>query len=226
MQADNSIVVGVVDDHPTMLDGVQAVLATADDIVVTDSAATVAGLLVSAVHLDVVILDLGLADDSSPTDNIATLRAAGLEPLVYTSGDDPYLLRQAARANVMAAVTKNAERHVLIEAVRAVAAGSPYFTAEWAAAIDGDPKLDRINLSKRHQRVLMLTAAGESASGVAKTLKLSERTVTTYLKEIRRDYATAGRPVGNTQGAYYLALKYGLVPGPAHDGEGNGVSAT
>ena len=210
--------VGVVDDHPTMLDGVRAALSEADDVTVTASAASVADLLAAAEDLDVVILDLALADDSTPLNNIAALRGSGAEPLVYTSGDNPYLLRQAARANVLASVTKAAPRDVLIDAVRSVARREPFFTKEWAAAIDGDPDLEHIELTKRQKEVLMLTASGETARNVAKSLHISEETVNTHLKQIRHDYGVAGHNV-NTPGAYYRAVQLGLVPGPAYKGE-------
>lgn len=225
MARQSPIRVGVVDDHPTMLDGVSAVLSAATDIMLVTSAATVVDLLASTEQLDVVILDLGLADGTTPSDNIAALRAAGMQPLVYTSGDDPYLLRQAARADVLASVTKTAPRHVLIEAVRSVAQGEPFFTKEWAAAIDGDPNLDRIKLTKRPRDVLMLTASGETAHDVAKTLGISKETVNTYLKQVRSAYAVAGHHV-NTSGAYYLAVKHGLVPGPTHSIKGADLADT
>jgi DNA-binding NarL/FixJ family response regulator len=207
-----------------MVDGVRAVLSAADDITLVASSASVADLLASAEQLDVAILDLGLADGTTPTDNIKALRAAGVQPLVYTAGDDPYLLRQAARADVLASVTKTAPRDVLIEAVRSVAIGEAFFTKEWAAAIDGDPNLDRINLSPRQRQVLVLTASGERAHDVAKALGIDKETVNTYLKQIRHDYAVAGHHV-NTSGAYYLAVKHGLVPSPVRDIKGTDVGS-
>jgi hypothetical protein len=67
---------------------------------------------------------------------------------------------------------------------------------------------------------------GRVGGGGPRALGIKKETVTTYLKQIRRDYATAGRPVGNTQGAYYLAVKHGLVPGPTHDNEGDDIIDT
>jgi hypothetical protein len=68
-------------------------------------------------------------------------------------------MRQAAQANVLASVTKAAPRDVLADAVRSAARREPFFTKEWAAAIDGDPELEHIELTKRQKEVLMLTAS-------------------------------------------------------------------
>ncbi|WP_396908295.1 response regulator [Mycolicibacterium sp.] len=216
----------MVDDHPAMRDGVQAALSQAQDITVVARTASVTELLAEAENVDVVILDLALADHSTPANNIAALKKADLQPLVYTSGDNPYLLREAARAGILASVRKAAPHEVLVEAVRSVARGEPFFTSDWAAAVDSDPALDRIHLSERKKQVLMLTASGESASSVATILQLSETTITKYLKEIRNAYTMVGHPVFNTQGAIHKSMQLGLIPGPAHTGRDPNAAGT
>ena len=43
----------------------------------------------------VAVLDLRLADGSAPDTNIAYINGYGIPVVVYTSGDDPYLVRRA-----------------------------------------------------------------------------------------------------------------------------------
>ena len=42
----------------------------------------------------VAVLDLRLADGSAPDKNIAYINGYGIPVVVYTSGDDPYLVRR------------------------------------------------------------------------------------------------------------------------------------
>ena len=58
-------------------------------------ATTVSEMLAQNVALDLAILDLRLADGSSPKSNVEQLRAAGLETLIFTGAENPYLVRSA-----------------------------------------------------------------------------------------------------------------------------------
>ncbi len=99
--------IGVVEDHSAVVLGVQAMLSGQPDLVMAASAATVTDLLNQQIPLDFVLLDLRLADGSSPTANVDRLRAAGLEALVFTGAENPYLVRLAAKAGVLGIVRKS-----------------------------------------------------------------------------------------------------------------------
>ena len=79
---------GVVDDHPAILRGVLAGLRELlPQLTSPISAATVEellGALGDTMFLDVVVLDVQLADDSDPAGNVARLVDAGLPVLLYT----------------------------------------------------------------------------------------------------------------------------------------------
>ena len=79
---------GVVDDHPAILRGVLAGLQEfLPQLRSPLSAATVEellGALGRTTFLDVVVLDVQLADDSDPAGNVARLVDAGLPVLLYT----------------------------------------------------------------------------------------------------------------------------------------------
>ena len=141
--------IGIVEDHSAVVLGIQTMLDGHPDLMVVASATTVADLLEQQVPLDFVLLDLRLADGSSPTANVETLRAARLEALVFTGAENPYLVRLAAKAGVLGVVRKSAPAPQIVEAIAAAATGRPVTTTEWAAAIDGDPDLPDIGLSPR-----------------------------------------------------------------------------
>lgn len=210
----NTKKVGVVEDHSAVVLGLQAMLADHPTLTVAASANTVSGLLDQQIDLDLVLLDLRLADGSSPTANVEQLRTAGLEALVFTGAENPYLVRLAAKAGVLGVVRKSEPTHLVIEAIAAAAAGRQVVTTEWAAAIDGDPALPDIDLSPRQRDVLALYASGEKADRVARLTGLSLNTVNDYLARIRVKYAQAGRAAGTKIELYQRAVEDGLLPIP------------
>lgn len=208
--------IGVVEDHSAVVLGLKAMLAEQPTVEVAATAPTVTDLLNQQIPLDFVLLDLRLADGSSPTANVDALRAAGLEVLVFTGAENPYLVRLAARAGVLGVIRKSAPTEQVVDAIAAAAAGHPVATTEWAAAIDGDPDLDDVGLSPRQQDVLTLYASGEKADRVARMTGLTPNTVNDYLERIRIKYANAGRPARTKTDLYKRAVEDGWLPMPEH----------
>ncbi|MEE4025397.1 response regulator transcription factor [Gordonia sp. PKS22-38] len=204
--------IGVVDDHEQIVRGLRATLDEQADMDVVAGAATVDALLAVTTDLDMVLLDLRLGDGTSPVSNIDTLKEAGIPTLVYTSGDEIYLVRQAASAGVMGVVRKNAREEDLLAAMRRALAGDTVPSVDWAAAIDSDPGF--VDLSPQLRRVLELYAAGESSARVARELDISPETVTDYVNRIRGRYNTAGRPAPTKTDLYKRAIEDGWLPIP------------
>ncbi len=206
--------IGVVEDHGVVVAGLRGLIAAEPDLAITAAAPTVTELLDGTTELDLVILDLRLPDDSTPGANIAALRAVGIETLVFTSGDEPYLVREAARAEVLGVVRKSERDDTVLAAIRTAAAGRPVPTLDWAAAIDSDDELDEVGLSPQQRQVLALYASGESAARVGQLMTLTEHTVIAYLERIRKKYAEAGRPARSKTDLYKRAVEDGWLPVP------------
>ncbi|GAB2441642.1 hypothetical protein GCM10027262_50250 [Nocardia tengchongensis] len=206
--------IGLVEDHESVVLGLSAMLAPQADLELVITAGTVAELLAAGPELDLVVLDLRLADGSSPEDNVRALRERGIEVLVFTGADNTFLVRSAARAGVLGVVRKSEDVPTVVAAVRRAAHGEQVVTTDWAAAIDGDPQLQDVGLSPRQQQVLQLYASGEKASRVARMTGLSEQTVNDYLGRIRQKYADAGRPAPTKTDLYKRAVEDGWLPVP------------
>ncbi|RJO74755.1 DNA-binding response regulator [Nocardia panacis] len=209
--------IGLVEDHESVAIGLAAMLAPQPDLNLVLTAGTVPELLAAAETespLDLVVLDLRLADGSAPEDNVRALRDRGVEVLVFTGADNAFLVRSAARAGVLGVVRKSEDVPTVVAAVRRAASGEQVVTTDWAAAIDGDPQLPDVGLSPRQEEVLMLYASGEKASRVARLTGLSEQTVNDYLGRIRQKYADAGRPAPTKTDLYKRAVEDGWLPVP------------
>lgn len=203
--------IGIIDDHPAVAGGVGAILDAQPGLHTVATAASVAELLRPGDHFDAILLDLTLADGSIPTENLATLRETGVPVLVYTSGDQPALVREAARAGATGMIRKSEPPSVLVDAVHALLRGEVVASADWAAALDFDPDFVRVHLSPREAEVLGHYAAGETAERVAALLFISRETVLDHIRRIRLKYAQADRPAPTKVDLYRRAVEDGLV---------------
>ncbi|ROR74178.1 response regulator transcription factor [Bogoriella caseilytica] len=206
--------VGIAEDHNLVARGLMGLLHAAGVDAVL--AATVPGLLHihrSQARLDLAVLDLRLADDSSVTDNVHALRQAGLPVLVLTSAESPALLREAARADVLGIVRKSLTEGEIRDAVLEALHGRPVTSLEWAAAVDGDPLIQDAGLTEREREILGLYAAGVPAKAVARATGLSAGTVANYISRIRAKYTAVGRPAASRVDLYRLAAEDHLIEG-------------
>ena len=206
--------VALVDDHEIVAVALQSSVEPMDDVEFVGAAGTVNELLDRYGTPDLVVLDLRLADGSSPATNIRRLREKDINVLAFTSGENPFLVRVAAQSDVLGVVRKSEPIDVLQAAIRAAARGEHIISSDWAAALDADPDLRNAGLSEQEGRVLALFASGEKAQTVAFRMGLSVTTVEDYVRRIRSKYARAQRPARTKIDLYKRALEDGFLPLP------------
>lgn len=191
--------------------GLAALLSKTPDLQLVATSDSVRGLLQRAADLDVVPLDLILADGSTPAENIRALRSAGYPVLALTSGERPQLVREAGRSGVAGMVRKSEPADVILTQIRAVLRGEVAATPDWAAALDSDTRFVSARLTAREAEILELYASGETAERVAGELFISRETVVDALKSIRAKYADAARPVRNKVDLFRRAVEDGIL---------------
>ena len=206
---DTTIEVIVIDDHGVVGLGVTAAFENRG----VDASISWAPTVRDAKRLrgQVAILDLRLADGSDPDRNIADLNGRAIPVVVYTSGDDPYLVRRAIAGGALSIIRKSAPPDDLVEAVLAAADGVTFPTPDWAAALDADEDFVADHLSDLEARILTHYASGASSACVARTLSVSKNTVNTYIARIRDRYREAGRHADSRVDLFRRAAEDGLV---------------
>lgn len=206
-----SIDVGIIEDHPAMLLGTMAILNRSDDIRVVAHGTTVGAVLRYRHPLSVILLDLSLADGTSPTGNIQALAPLGAPVIAYTSGERPHLIREAARAGASGMIRKSDRIDLIADAVRRAARGEIVASPDWAAALESDRDFVSAQLSPREAEVLSLYASGETAKQVAQLLYLSPETVIDHVRRIRAKYAAVDRAAPTKVDLFRRAVEDGLV---------------
>ena len=205
----------MVDDHALMAMAVRSLIDGATGFDFVGHAETVAELFQQVGPADLVLLDLRLRDGSAPAGNVERIRRWGAAVLVLTSGEDPYLIREVSRTDVLGTVRKSAPPAALLAAITAAAAGDSIATTEWAAALDSDPAIASAPLTEREREVLTLYASGLGAKQVATELGISENTIDDHLRRIRAAYQSVQRPAYTKVELYQRGVEDGFLPGPA-----------
>jgi two-component system invasion response regulator UvrY len=204
----------IADDHAVVRRGLRQILSETPDILVEGEAATAPEVrqLVADRRWDVVVLDLNMPGGSG-MELIGDLRrlAPGVRVLVLTvSPEEQYAVR-AIRAGAAGFLTKESAPEKLIEAVRRLAAGGRYVSAELgetlASVIAGEGAgAPHDRLSDREFEVFKWLSSGRTVSQIAADLALSVKTVSTHRTRILRKMEMHT----NAELTHY-AVKNGLV---------------
>jgi DNA-binding NarL/FixJ family response regulator len=209
----------LVDDHEIVRDGIRAMLAPEDDIVVTAQAGSVREAVDEAERTrpDVVVMDVRLIDGSG-IEATREIRAKlpNTRVLMLTSFADDEALFASIMAGASGYVLKQVRSGELLRAIRAVGAGDSLLDPSVTSAVLDrlrrgkhlmkDEKLAR--LSPQEERILELVADGRTNKEIGDELHLAEKTVKNYVSSILSKLEVARR----AEAAAYLA-RHTTTPG-------------
>ena len=206
----------IVDDHQMVLSGLEAWIGHASGgVTVVVAAASWADLLDHpAFPVDVVLLDLDLADDIPAPLKISTLRQAGVATVVISTLADPARIRACLTAGAAGYLPKTEPADEIIRAVTGAASGAGYMSPSLAALLVADRADDAANapaLSPQELRALILYASGLPMKSVARRLGVSAHTAKGYVDRVREKYAQAGRAAHTKLELHRRAVEDGLL---------------
>lgn len=174
------IQVGVLDDHPMVLWGIERALHDRPEIAVAATVSDPADLDVAA--LDVLLLDVYLGGQI-PSTALVTRFAPDVAVLLmsasYTTADIDAGLRAGARGFLH----KSSPAETIATAIGAAARGEPVAVAPAPAQPATAP--GGVPLSPREQQVIQLIGDGFTHDQIARRLVVSKHTVDTYIKRVR-----------------------------------------
>jgi DNA-binding NarL/FixJ family response regulator len=205
------------DDHAIVRRGLRGLLESAGHSVVAEAADGLEAVrLCEEQQPDTMILDIGMPRLSGIE---VAARAAKLDRppgiiILSVHGDESYIMR-ALGAGARAYLLKSATDEDLIPAVRAVAAGKPYFSPAVTAVLVEDymRQLQQRGLTDsyhlltdREKEVLQLLAEGRSNKEVATLLDLGVSTVETHRANLMQKLN-----LHNTAEIVLYAVRKGLI---------------
>lgn len=209
MKPDRRLRLLLVDDHSVVREGLRAVLNEAVGFEVVGEAESGAQALRIAADLapDVVLIDLVMPGlSAADTIRELKLRVPSCNIVVFTSFAEEDMLRETLQAGAIGYLLKDAARHELVSAVRAVALGQPWLhesmQRQLVELLRRPSSPDPFGaLTPREFSVLELIGKGENNRRIARILGLTEGTVKGYVSTVLAKLGLDDR----TQAALYFA---------------------
>jgi two-component system response regulator NreC len=196
-----SIRVLIVDDHAVVRSGLRLLLDAEEDIEVVGEAGTAREAIfeVRSSEPDVVLMDVvmpgGSGIDATPQ---LLHERPEVRILVLSMQDDPSYVRQAFEAGASGYVLKEAADAEVVAAVREVAEGRSYVNPALGARLvaadsEARKRAEADPLSDREREVLRLLALGHTNQEIAKMLYISVRTAETHRAHIMQKLGLRSR---------------------------------
>jgi two-component system, NarL family, nitrate/nitrite response regulator NarL len=195
-----TIRIGVIDDHPLLLDGILHALRSNPDFEIIGTGETKAEAIALAQTLkpEIMLLDVGIAGGGIEAARYISKAEPGVKLIMFTASDRPDHVNAALAAGVMGYVLKGASSRELCDSIRTVCNGKRYITPELAMMIlaphpAGSPviddenaprKLSKKDFTSREIDVIQLLSAGKTNKVIAIELSLSEKTVKHHMSNI------------------------------------------
>ncbi len=176
------------DDHPIVRAGLREILAGLEDIEVAGEAASGHEVVASirSGNYDVAVLDMTMPGRSG-IELIKLVKAEKpkLRILVLSMHSEEQYAVRALKAGASGYLTKESAADQLVAAIRRIAGGGAYVSAETAErlALDAGPHAESAPhtlLSDREFQVFQMIARGATVSEIARELSLSVKTVSTH----------------------------------------------
>jgi two-component system, NarL family, invasion response regulator UvrY len=181
----------IADDHPLFRRGLKNAFSETPDIEVVAEAENGDDLLkkIPGSGLNVVLMDVAMPGKTG-LDLLKQLRdeQPKLPILVLTVYPEEHYAVRYFKAGASGFITKESSTDQIYAAVRKVASGGKFASAEITEKLAFDfGKSDRPlheNLSDREHQVFMMLAEGESPTDIGKILSLSVKTISTHRSRI------------------------------------------
>jgi DNA-binding NarL/FixJ family response regulator len=180
--------VAIADDHTIVREGLRQLLESAGDIVVATEAVNGHEVVerVRDTEFDILLLDLSMPGRSGME---VIRQVKGEKPklkiLVLSMHEENQYAVRAIKAGASGYLTKDSASAQLVLAIRKLAAGGAFISAEVAEQLARDAQgttdaLPHTTLSDREYQVFRMLVAGDSLTEIAERLNLSIKTISTH----------------------------------------------
>lgn len=201
----------IVDDHPMVAEGVEAILKTYNDIQVLATLSDGQQIIdqVETLDPDVILLDLNMPGIGGlSTTEILLEKRPRTRILILSMHDSPEYISSALSHGALGYVLKDVPTDEIKLAIDAVMAGNRYLCTGAQGSLEPEEGITREQLTNREQTILLQLAQGRSNKDVALALDISVRTVETHRKNIKRKLG-----ISSTAGLTRYALEHGVLQG-------------
>ena len=204
----------IADDHAIVREGLKRIVGSAADLEVVGEAwdGTEVIRLVRELEFDVLVLDLSMPGRSGmELIKLVHAEKPRLRILVLSMHQEDQYAVRAIKSGASGYLTKESAPAQLEKAIRKVAEGGAYISAEVAeqlalGAMPGGQGMPHESLSDREFEVFRMLVTGDSVTDIAARLNLSVKTVSTHKANLMLKLGLA-----NQSDLVRYALKHGLA---------------
>ena len=206
----------IADDHAIVREGLKRIVSSADGMEVVGEARDGNEVLqrVRDQSFDVLMLDLSMPGrNGMETIKLVRAERPALRILVLSMHQELQYAVRAIRSGASGYLTKESAPDLLVQAIRKIASGGAYISAEVAEqlalhAMPGSAALPHENLTVREFEVMQLLVAGTSVTHIAAKINLSVKTVSTHKSNLMQKLA-----LDNQSELIRYAMRHGLADG-------------
>lgn len=206
----------LVDDHPLVIDGIQARLEDEGSIEVVGRGGNgqEAIALCAELQPDVVLMDISMpVMNGLEATRVLSEQAPAVRVLILSMHDNREYMVQLIQAGAKGYILKDVTAAEMVKAVETVYHGGTYFSASASQTLfssfdtptAGEPQVDP-QLTQRERTVLKLLAEGNNNKEIARLLSISVRTVETHRQNIK-----AKLDIHTAAGLTRYAIEHNLV---------------
>lgn len=201
----------IVDDHPMVAEGIQAILETYDDLEVTAVLTHGQEAIdrVEDLQPDVILLDLNMPGvNGLSAAEIILERRPETRILILSMHDSPEYISTALNHGAKGYVLKDVPTEEIKTAIDTLMAGGEYLCTGARRSLKPRIADGRDPLTSREQQILLELAQGKSNKDVGEALDISVRTVETHRKNLKRKLG-----ISTTAGLTRYAMENGVLQG-------------
>jgi two-component system invasion response regulator UvrY len=204
----------IVDDHAIVREGLKQILAEVDDIEVAGEASCSLHAMQMARQeaWDLVLMDISMPDRSGlETLELLKREYPGIKVLMLSMHREAQYAVRALKSGAAGYLNKQSAPDQLVDAIRLVASGKKYISAELAQELANEVSGERNGLpheglSNREYQTLCMIASGLPVSAIADKLVLSVKTISMYRARLLQKMQ-----LKNNAELTHYAIKQGLL---------------
>lgn len=199
----------LVDDHPMFREGLRYRLSLDSEIQVVAEAENgrEALELLQRTELDLVLMDINMPEmDGMYVLELIKEQEIDCKVLMLSMHDNKEYIVAAMRHGADGYILKDVPGKELIQAIKKVAAGKPYFSSEVTEILSRELASEQKGIvTRREQLVLRLISQGMNNKRIAQEMNVSVRTVETHKRNIKQKLE-----IDCTVGLVRYAIDHGL----------------
>ncbi|WP_029582804.1 response regulator transcription factor [Bradyrhizobium sp. URHD0069] len=187
----STVSIGLVDDHPLMIEGIVALLSRAQGLQVLSTGSTARDIIDISMRFrpDVLIVDLSMPGNVYAAIATSIKVAPNTKVVAFTAATGVDSAIRALDAGASGYVLKGSSAKELIQAVKSVRHGETYITQSFASQVIAALRntslrrmaAEAVRFSIREEQIVRLLLRGNTNKEIAVSLKISEKTVKNYM---------------------------------------------